>query len=935
MALTEYQRKRHFNCTPEPRGKVKRRQDGGLSYVVQKHDATRLHYDFRLELDGVLKSWAVPKGPSFDPKEKRLAVEVEDHPLDYADFEGVIPEGEYGGGTVAVWDRGIWQPDGDPHAGYRAGKLKFHLEGDKLRGGWTLIRLARRGNERATNWLLIKERDDEARLTDDYDVVDAEPNSVATGRSLDEIAAARDRVWGSNRSGKKNSAVRLTKGSGFKVQGSGKGARPHKVVTTERAPAATKSARAKKSTSRRSNKKDSSGSLPEGARRAALPTKIEMQLATLAKQPPTGEQWLHEIKFDGYRIICRLDRSRARLLTRGDQDWTGRMPTIAQAAEALPVDQAILDGEVVALLPNGVSSFQALQNAFRGERSEPLVYYVFDLLYLDGHDLRGVPLEERKARLAELLDHNTSRGALRYADHVEGEGDRFFAESCRLGLEGIISKRRDRGYIAGRGFDWLKTKCVRRDEFVIGGFTEPAGARHGLGALLVGYYSQPKRFVYAGRVGTGFSDRLLGDLRKRLDRLEQPRSPFADFPPRSTPRGTHWVKPELVGQVEFSNWTDDGRLRHPSFQGLREDKPAVEITRDEPKEVNKVSNENGRAHRSASGRNKAHSAAHTVKKAKKAANRKRVERSMEPTRGAAKDREAHEVAGVRLTHPDKVLYAEQGITKLRLAEFYEQIADWILPHLVDRPLSLVRCPEGPHKTCFYQKHLGPAAPSVLGRVTIQEKSKTNDYSVVKNLAGIIALVQMGVLEIHPWGARADDVERPDRLTFDFDPSPELGWSVVVDAARRLRALLESIDLESFVKTSGGKGLHVVVPIRRRLEWPAVKAFCKSVVQRLAEESPERFTVNPLKATRKNKIFLDYLRNDRGATSVAAYSTRARPGAPVSVPIAWDELKADLRADHFNVENLPARLRRLRRDPWETLPKLRQSITAAALKAVTR
>ncbi|HJT33173.1 MAG TPA: DNA ligase D [Pirellulales bacterium] len=905
MALTEYQHKRHFNRTPEPRGKVKRRQRGGLSFVIQKHDATRLHYDFRLELDGVLKSWAVPKGPSFDPKEKRLAVQVEDHPLDYADFEGIIPEGEYGGGTVAVWDRGVWKPGGDPHAGYRAGKLKFHLEGDKLRGGWTLIRLARRGNERATNWLLIKERDEEARSTDEYDVVDAEPNSVATGRSLDEIAAARDRVWGSNRSGKKNSTVRLTKGSGFRVQGSAKGARPHKVVTKKRAPATKKTARAKKSTSRRSKKRGSSDSLPEGVRRAAMSTKIEMQLATLAKQPPTGDQWLHEIKFDGYRIICRLDR-RARLLTRGDQDWTGRMPTIAKAAETLPVDQAILDGEVVALLPNGVSSFQALQNAFRGARSEPLVYYAFDLLYLDGHDLRGMPLEERKARLAELLDHNTSRGAVRYAEHVEGEGDRFFAESCRVGLEGIISKRRDRGYVAGRGFDWLKTKCVRRDEFVIGGFTEPAGARHGLGALLVGYYAPPKRFVYAGRVGTGFSDRLLGDLRKRLDRLEQPRSPFADFPQRSTPRGTHWVRPQLVGQIEFSNWTDDRRLRHPSFQGLREDKPAVEITRDEPQEVSKVTRENGHPRR----------------------------KSNEPKRAATAQRESHEVAGVRLTHPDKVLYAEQRITKLGLAEFYEQIADWILPHLVDRPLSLVRCPEGPRKTCFYQKHLGPSAPRVLGRVTIQEKSKTNEYSVVKNIAGIVALVQMGVLEIHPWGARADDVERPDRLTFDFDPSPELGWSAVVDAARRLRTLLESIDLESFVKTSGGKGLHVVVPIRRRLEWPEVKAFCKSVVQRLANDSPENFTVNPLKATRKNKIFLDYLRNDRGATSVAAYSTRARSGAPVSVPIAWDELRADLRADYFNVENLPERLRRLRRDPWEALPKLRQSITAAARKAVT-
>lgn len=661
-----------------------------------------------------------------------------------------------------------------------------------------------------------------------------------------------------------------------------------------------------------------------------MPAKIEMQLATLSKQPPTGDQWLHEIKFDGYRIICRLDRGRARLMTRGDQDWTDRMPAIAKAVEQLAARQVIFDGEVVALLPNGVSSFQALQNAFRGDRSEPIVYYVFDLLYLDGYDQRAASLEERKARLAELLDHNTSRGPLRYADHVQSDGERFFTESCRLGLEGIISKRRDRGYVAGRGFDWLKTKCGRRDEFVIGGFTEPAGGRHGLGALLVGYYAQPKRFVYAGRVGTGFSDRLLTDLRKRLDRLEQARSPFADFPPRSTPRGTHWVKPELVGQIEFGNWTDDGRLRHPSFQGLREDKPAAEITRDEPHDLPKNGPTNGRARRASSAKKEAN---HKERKEKAAKSIRSTGNRKKAKAAQAAHRENHEVAGVRLTHPERVLYPEQGITKLGLAEFYEKIADWILPHIVDRPLSLLRCPEGPRKTCFYQKHVGPGMPEVLGRVTIQEKSKTGDYPVVKDIAGLVALVQMGVLEVHPWGARADDVERPDRLTFDFDPAPDIGWSPLVDAARRLRALLESLDLQSFVKTSGGKGLHVVVPIQRRHEWPEVKEFCKAVAQRLVSESPERFTINPLKASRTNKIFLDYLRNERGATSVAAYSTRARAGAPVSTPVAWDELKSDLRSDHFNVENLPARLARLRRDPWQELPRLRQSLSAAGRKSL--
>lgn len=900
MPLAEYRRKRRFKETPEPKGKVHRKKATSLRFVVQKHDATRLHYDFRLELEGVLKSWAVPKGPSYDPKEKRLAVEVEDHPLEYGGFEGTIPEGEYGAGTVAVWDRGTWKPEGDPNVGYQKGKLKFQLVGEKLTGGWTLVRMHRRPGERATNWLLIKERDETARPLEEYDVTVAETASIKTGRTLDEIASDNDRVWHSNR----NAAT--------KKKAATKKATPSQVGAKQPA------SRRKAARSPRHKKKIPSDELP--GRRAAMPDALRLQLATLVKSPPEGDQWLHEIKFDGYRIVCRIDRGQARLITRGDQDWTNRMPTIAATAAKLPVERAIIDGEVVALEPNGVSSFQKLQNAFRDQRAKELVYYAFDLLYLDGHDLRGARLEERKAILANLLDHNTSAGQIRYTEHLEGHGQKFFSEACRMALEGIISKRRDRPYVAGRGYDWVKSKCVRREEFVIGGFTDPAGARHGLGALLVGYYNGPDQMKYAGKVGTGFSDKLLGELKERLQALEQHESPFDDFPARLKPHNAHWVAPELVGQVEFSSWTDDGRLRHPSFQGLREDKSPKSVRRDEVKEVDTVAKQpNGRPR--AKHRNRKTPLSHRTK--------------LKATEDPALNIEEGKVAGIRLTHPDRVLYPEQSLTKLDLALFYVRIADWVLPHVAGRPLSLLRCPEGRRKSCFFQKHLSASDPAVLKRVRIREKEKTAEYAVATDISGVVALVQMGVLEIHVWGSRDDDVERPDRLIFDLDPADGAGWEQVAVAAHRVRDALHALDLESFVKTSGGKGLHVVVPIQRRYEWPEIKAFCKSLAGQIAEEAPELYTINPLKARRVGRVFIDYLRNDRGATAIACYSTRARAGAPVSVPVDWRELGRDLRADHFNVENLPARLARLKRDPWAELPATRQTIGAAAMKKMIR
>jgi bifunctional non-homologous end joining protein LigD len=887
MSLAEYRRKRHFNETPEPAGKKGRKRTGGTKaprFVVQKHDARRLHYDFRLELDGVLKSWAVPKGPSYDPKEKRLAVEVEDHPLEYGDFEGTIPEGEYGAGTVALWDEGTWQPLGDPHEQYREGKLKFHLEGQRLKGRWTLVRMQRKPGERATNWLLIKERDETVRPQDEYDVTALEPASVSTGRMLEEIARDNDRVW---HSGRKGSAT------------------PREEATPGRR--------------QRREKK-----LP--GKKVPMPKTSRPQFASLAKGPPNGPRWLHEIKFDGYRILCRIDHGKAQLITRGDQDWTDRMPMLAAAAARLPAEQAILDGEVVALEPSGVSSFQRLQNAFSQNRARELIYYAFDILFLDGHDLREVPLDERKGILAALLNHNGATGPIRYTEHLEDYGEQCFVEACRMGLEGIISKRRDRPYVGGRSYDWVKSKCVRREEFVIGGFTEPEGSRQGLGALHVGYHNGEGELKYAGKVGTGFSDAVLADLRKRLDQLEQKGSPFNDLKLR--PRKTHWVKPALVCQVEFSSWTDDGRLRHPSFQGLREDKPAESVRREDPQEIDAAppkSNSPAKRRPATDAAGRRPSKSKSDKERSAAIDRKPVDRN-------AVDQNS--VAGIRLTNPGRLLYPERGLTKFGLALFYAQIADWMLPHVAGRPLSLLRCPEGWQKTRFFQKHLGPGAPEVLQRIQIVEKRKPAEYAVLHDVAGIVALVQMGVLEIHVWGCRADDVERPDRLVFDLDPSPEVDWQGVIQAAHRVRDELHAFDLESFVKTTGGKGLHVVVPIQRRHEWPEVKAFCKAIAERLAHESPDLYTINPLKARRIGRVYLDYLRNDRGATAVAAYSTRARQGAPLSVPVDWRELSRLTQGDSFTVENLTTRLAKLKHDPWAELTTTRQSIAASAMRAAT-
>jgi bifunctional non-homologous end joining protein LigD len=841
---------RDFKKTAEPQGGGP--TASGNSFVVQKHAARRLHYDFRLELDGTLKSWAVTRGPSFDPADKRLAVHVEDHPIDYAGFEGVIPHGEYGGGTVMVWDRGTWEPLEDPHAGYKAGKLKFTLHGDKLKGGWALVRMGGRAREeRRDNWLLIKERDDAAQPGRGDQTLERETKSVTTGRSMEQIAASADRVW--TRQGEQ------------------------KVSKAPPPKAKTKSAAKKKK---------------QGL--AAMPDFVAPQLPTLVDAPPEGPEWLHEIKLDGYRVLWRIAGGKSRILTRTGQDWTDRFSEIAKLK--LNADTAIVDGEVVATDKRGASSFEALQEALSSGRTAELKFCAFDLLYLDGEDLQGEKLDARKARLKALLQSSPSSDRLTLSEHIQGRGKDVFARACEMELEGIVSKRRDVAYRPGRGDDWLKTKCGARQEFVLGGFTEHAKENNSIGALLIGYYEDGE-LVYAGRVGTGFDTDTRKQIRRDLNKLARKDMPFRAMPTAAR-RGARWAEPQLVAEIAYSNWTRDGVLRHPSFQGLRMDKPAKSIFRDKAKPV--------------------------VKATGKAA----PKRAAKKAKGAA-----DEIAGVRLTNPDRVLYGPEGLTKRDLAEYYLAVADAMLPHLAGRPLSLVRCPEGAEGQCFYQKHPGSSAPNALRRINISEGSGTNEYGVVDDVAGLVALVQIGVLEIHPWGSREKHLEKPDRLIFDFDPAPDVDWPRVVAAVAEMRERLKLLGLESFLKTTGGKGLHVVAPIAPRDEWPEAKAFTKAVAAAMEHDTPRAYTTVMSKKERRGKIFIDYLRNDRGSTAIASYSTRARAGAPVALPIPWTALRQSLKPAEFTVLTVPKRLKAQRTDPWADIDKLRQGITAKAKAAV--
>lgn len=767
IGLREYDRKRDFKKTPEPRGKVAvgRKARTG-SFVVQEHHASRLHYDFRLEIDGVLKSWSVPKGPSLDPKARRLAVQVEDHPLEYGKFSGEIPEGEYGAGEVFIWDKGLWTSEGDPRAAWRKGRIDFTLEGGRLKGRWLLVRTGAK-DEKKPRWMLIKRTDGFARA----------------GHEAERIAD-----YGSRRE--------------------------------------------------------------RGAADFYPP-----MLATLVEQPPEGDEWIHETKYDGYRIQAWIRKGKVVLKTRTGQDWTARYGPVAESLAKLKAD-AVLDGEIV-WVENGRFDFQSLQNATKTANRDPLVYAAFDLLSLGGRDIRESPLRERKKALAALLKTlpKSARKHVEYGDHLEGDAEELLLTSCRHEMEGIVSKRADSAYHAGRGELWLKSKCRMRQEFVIGGYTDPEGSRLAFGALLLGVYDKG-RLRYAGRVGTGFDSKTLLTLRRKLKALGRKTPAFELNVPRG--RGLHWVDPKLVAEVAFAGWTQDLRLRVPVFHGLREDKPAERIV---------------------------------MEKAKSAR------------------------APSALTHPEKILFRKEGLTKLDVAGYYDDVAELFLEYSGDRPLSLNRCPDGASGECFFQKHHSAKLPPSLPSISLKEKKGVREYITVHDRAGLRALVQMGAFEIHVWNSRRDTVMHPDQFVMDFDPGPGVPWTRVVQAAFELRELLERMHLKGFPKVTGGKGVHVHVPVKPLYAWDRIKELSRALALEMTARDPKSFTAKLGKDQRRGKIFIDYLRNGYGATAVAPYSLRAREVSAVAMPIAWDELPDLPSASTFTLEEALAWLKKRKRDPW--------------------
>lgn len=777
--LARYNAKRDFAKTAEPPGAFA--PGNGHSFMVQKHDASRLHWDFRLELDGVLKSWAVTRGPSLDPAEKRLAVRTEDHPISYATFEGTIPQGEYGGGTVMLWDRGTWEPakGKDPRKTLKEGHLHVILHGERMKGDWLLIRLKPRGREKNENWLLRKLDDAAAGGTDT--LVETCLTSVSTGRTMQEIA---------------------------------EGKKPARAPAPKRAV--------------------------KGKRAQTMPAFAEPQLCTLVDAVPTGNDWLHEVKYDGYRALIAIGAGKAKVYTRSGLDWTDKFPGIAEAAAKANVASALIDGEIVAF-KDGKPDFSALKDAI-GAGGE-MTLFAFDLLSLDGEDLSRLPNVQRKERLRGVIAGVDPR--LHYADHVIGAGEAMFAALCREGYEGVVSKRADAPYRHSRTKNWLKTKCTRRQEFVIVGWTESSAKGRGFRALLLGQHKDGE-LVYSGKVGTGFNRDTIDDLRDRMDKLAR-KTPTVKAP-RAMTRGAHWITPKLVAEIAFTEFTPDGRLRHPSFLGLREDKPADEVTPEEPQAVPQTP------------------AVH-----------------------------------VKVSSRDRVIFPDSNITKGQLADYYAAVAPIMLPWAANRPISLVRCPQGRAKKCFFQKHDAGSFGEYVHHVDVREKDgSVQPYLYIKDADGLVACVQMGTIEFHGWGSSVATLEQPDRLVFDLDPDEGLDFARVKKAAEDVKAHLAEIGLTSFPMLTGGKGVHVVVPLQPGAEWPAVKSFADRFARALAAAEPERFTATMSKAKRKGKIFIDWLRNQRGATAIMPYSARARSEGPVAVPVSWTELRDIDTAHLFHV-----------------------------------
>lgn len=797
--LSEYNRKRDFAITAEPAGAATggKRKASALTFVIQKHDARNLHYDLRLELDGVLKSWAVPKGPSLDPAHKRLAVQVEDHPLDYGGFEGSIPVGQYGAGDVIVWDRGVWQPHSDPHQAYAAGKLKFSLIGEKLSGDWALVRTRLKGSGDKEQWLLIKEQDNHARAGADYDIVQALPNSVLSDASVGK-------------------------------------------------PKARTKAKTHAKTS------------------VTLPAQLRPQLATLVDRAPEGD-WQYEIKLDGYRMLARIRDGEVRLFTRNAHDWTERLPRQTKALQALKLKDSWLDGEVVSLNGDGLPDLQALQNAFDIGRSLDIVYYLFDAPFLNGVDQRQEPVEARRSALKSALAPSRSK-LLRFCGAFTANPRDIFESACDLNLEGVIGKRQGSPYVSARSADWIKLKCRLRQEFVIVGYTRPQGSRTGFGALLLAV-NDDTGLVYTGRVGSGFDQASLTSLYTQLTSLERNTSPLDKPLTRTQARGVHWVKPALVGEVQFAEWTREGVVRQAAFVGLRTDKTIEQVIHEQPR------------------------AAQTLKPVKRTS------------------------ADVTVTHGERIIDPQSGTQKQQLAQFYTGVSEWILPFLRHRPVALLRAPEGIEGEQFFQKHAERLAIPNIKQLDPALDPGHARLMEIDSVGALIGAVQMGTVELHTWGATTDKIDTPDQFVLDLDPDPALPWKAMVEAAQLTLSVLDELGLQAFVKTSGGKGLHLVVPLARRDGWDTVKAFTKAIAQFMTAQLPERFTATSGPKNRVGKIFIDYLRNARGASTVAAYSVRARPGLPVSVPVSRDELKRLRSAQEWTVATLLQRLQGLKADPW--------------------
>jgi bifunctional non-homologous end joining protein LigD len=890
--LTEYRRKRDFEKTAEPSGDTAVAAAPHARFVIQKHDATRLHYDFRLEVDGVLKSWAVTRGPSLDPADKRLAVEVEDHPLDYGDFEGTIPKGQYGGGTVQLWDRGYWTPEPgfeDVAKALKTGELKFVIEGERLHGSWVLVRMnwdrdARDGKGKRSNWLLIKHKDDGARPGEGDDIL-VEDASIASGRTMADIAAGKgkgpkpfilkakgkkDAVWTSRSKAEREALAKEAEETRTFASTPPVSSRAKR--SADPGPTPERRASGGPGSSRSALVRDDS---KKGNKPAGLPDFIEPQLCKSLDRPPAGPGWAHEIKFDGYRLQLRVEDGRATLRTRKGLDWTEKFAAIARAAADLP--DAILDGEVVALDAAGQPDFAGLQAALSDGDTGDLIFFAFDLLAQKGEDLRGLALRERKARLKAMMGKDEPR--LRFVDHFETAGDAVLLSACKLELEGIISKRLDAPYRSGRGETWTKAKCRAGHEVVIGAYTTTGSAFR---SLIAGVYRDGE-LAHVGRIGTGFGRDKVAKLLPRLKALETSKSPFQG---KGAPRkadNIHWVKPRLVAEIEYAGFTGDGAIRQAAFKGLREDKPAAEVEVEAP------------------------APAETVELSTPAPKAAPATISTSRTDSV--------VLGVTISKPDKPLWPDvDGApgTKIDLARYMEAVGPWMLPHIKGRPASIIRVPDGVGGETFFQRHAMRGMSSLIELVSV--KGDKQPYIQFDRVEALIAAAQIAAVEIHPWNCQPGDPEAAGRLVFDLDPAPGVTFEDVVDGAREIRDRLEEVGLVSFCKTTGGKGLHVVTPLSDKVPWDAAKTFAREVCARMAADAPDKYLIGMSKKAREGRIFLDYLRNDRTSTAVAPLSARARPGGTVSMPLNWTQVKAGLDPTRFTIRTAPALI--ARSTAWE-------------------